>query len=97
MEGSMRLRFIFVSVFSVYLSGCASTPPAPFITQVNSEAVHVEVPYGMFGPSVENAQAASLPLARTQCSATGKTTILISSIRHSGGGYGWYEFIYRCL
>jgi len=85
LEGSMQLRFICASVFSVYLFGCASTPPAPFITQMNSETVHVQVPYGTFGPSVEDAHTASLPLANTQCSATGKTAILISSIRQLRG------------
>jgi len=74
----MKFILVCVTVFSLYLSGCA-VKPAPFITQMNSASVRIQVNYGLFGPNIKDAQVASLPLAEAQCNATKRTAVLISS------------------
>lgn len=88
---------------TILLSGCASwSIPEPFITQLNSESVHVQVEYDLF-INAEDSQVASFPLAQEQCRAMDKNAVMISAIDRPEPTYnneisfnGTYEFIFRC-
>lgn len=77
-------------------AGCAIAPQAELSESGNDRAV-VRVGYGLFGPSVDIAEASAGLVARDHCESLGKTNQLVWSKRESRDGpSGEFILFYAC-
>ena len=83
-------------IFAALLTGCAIAPSA-LLSDSGDDGAVVRVEYGVFGPSVEVAQASAGLVARNHCESLGKTYGLISLKREpQHGDGGEYVLLYAC-
>ena len=85
-----------MAVVPFVATACAIAPLAG-LSESGNDRVVVRVGYGLFGPSVEVAEASAGLVARDHCGALGKTNRLVWSRRESGDGRrGEFILFFAC-